>query len=81
MSREEYIEMRNNNSPLYIYDWYLEHFDEKKHKIKLSIEDFFEWFQIWPNSTNVYNIMTSYWDVHFNILKVPNKQGQYFMYI
>lgn len=81
MTREEYIKIRNKGAANYIYDWYVEHFDEKKHEFLLEIEEFFHFFQFWPKSQEVYNIMTAYWDAHFNVLKVPNKQGQYFMYI
>jgi len=81
LTRETYLEWRNKNSPDMVYEFYKEHFDSKKHKPFLDIQEFFQYFQMWPSANEAYQMVVDYYDVQFNVLRVPNKQGQYFLYI
>jgi hypothetical protein len=81
MTRDDYLRFRNKNAPDMVYEFYKKHFDQNKHKPFLQIQEFFQVFQMWPSANEAYKIVTDYYDAEFNILKVPNKEGQYFMYI
>lgn len=70
MTREEYIKYRNNNNIEPVYEIYKERFDKEKHKKFLNLQEFFEYFIMWPPSQQVYSEILQYYDAQFNVMKI-----------
>lgn len=71
MNRENYIKLREENSPEIMYDFYKEHFNKEKHKDFLEFPQFIEFIQLYPLVQQAYNVSCEYYDAKFNILKIP----------
>lgn len=81
MTREQYIEWRNNNNPDILYEEYKKNFNPDKHGEILTRDNFFMTFELWPYAKQVYFELLEKYDIHFNVLKIPDKQGQYFKFL
>lgn len=69
MNKNEYLKLREENSIELMYEYYKEHFDEKKHRF-LQPEEFFHSIVRWPPVNDAYKAIIAYYDVKFEITKV-----------
>lgn len=75
MTREDYIQLRTNQStPTYVYNYYLEHIGDRKPKLDEGM--FFLCLQQWDGLESAMQIAQEYFDVKFEVMKVFNKQGK-----
>lgn len=81
MTREEYINYRSNNNPDPLYEMYKEGYNEKKHSRFLSKGDFFQNIQMWPPALQALQDTYHYYDAHFNVLIVRDKQGNVLKFV
>jgi len=81
MKREEYIEMRNDDSLEPIYEAYKEGWKAEREKFMLNFEEFVSFFRIWPEAQQVYFNIMSYYDIKFTIIKLEDlKTGNIIKY-
>lgn len=73
MTREQYIALRMQNSPLIIYEYYKENIG--KHSL-LPPEVFFQLFQMWTNINVMLEKVCSYYNNTFQIVQLLNKNGE-----
>ena len=76
MKRDEYIKLRQENSGEIMYNFYKEFFNKEKHKNFLEFPQFIEFIQLWPLVQQAHNVSCEYYDVKFNVLKVPLNEGK-----
>lgn len=69
MTREQYINERNKNSLIPIYDFYLEN---NKSPEVLNIHEFFHFFSMWEHAQEVVDNLFKYLDVKFEVSKVQD---------
>jgi hypothetical protein len=72
MTREYYISIRNVNQFPIVYEYYKEHFDEKKHSPFLDPERFSQFFRLWPLAQDALHIALSHYDIKFEVMKITN---------
>jgi len=69
MSREEYVRTRQEINAEVLYEYYKEHYDDKKYSKFLSFEEFIPAIRAWGNILSAYEVATEYFDAKFHILK------------
>lgn len=78
MSREDYIKYRNANSPEPMYEYYKENHKGDK---PLTMGDFFQAMQMWPNAVQAFNYVLREYDVKFEVMVVSDlKTGRMIKY-
>jgi hypothetical protein len=81
MDRETYLNYRNIRSIIPMYEYYKEHFNEIKYKPFLNINEFIHFTSIWPGTQEAYSMVTNYYDSKFSIIKIPDKNGNYYKFL
>lgn len=76
MTKEQYIEYRKTNDSMFLYEFYKEKFDESKNHKFLDISTFFNGMTQWVFSPLVVEIVISYYDSKFNVLKIVTKDNK-----
>jgi len=74
MSREDYIKLRGEVSGEILYQYYKEHYDDKKYSNFLSYEEFILAIRAWGNILSAYEVATEYFDAKFHVLKCATKE-------
>ncbi len=79
MNREQYLIWRNSNSPEPLYEYYKEN---HKGGLFLNHDDFFRFFQMWPEGLNIYAMLIAMYDIKFEVMCIQNvKTGQVIKYL
>jgi len=81
MTREQYLMYKKSGHSDYLYEYYKENFQNAKNAIFLSAEEFFKYFQFWPESMPVFQIITAFYDAKFNIVRITDKLGNVITFI
>ena len=72
MTREQYIQMRNTGSPEPLYTYYKENWKKERDKFMLNMQEFINFFRMWPEAQTVYDNIMAYYDHKFEVFKVQD---------
>lgn len=75
MTKENYLQLRNDNHQLLLYEYYKEKFNEKKHLVFLNINDFIRTLQIWGDINIIFRNVCKYYNNKFDIVEVFDKES------
>lgn len=77
MTREEYLAFRNTNPAMVLYQYYVEKFDDTKHKPRLNFNELFIYLRMWTNVDLLIDKIIKEYDVTFSTTFVIDKHGNY----
>ena len=79
MSREQYVDWRNVNSPEPLYEYYKEHYKGDK---MLDMHTFMQGMSLWPQAQSVYINLLRMYDIKFEVTLIQDlKTGQILKYL
>lgn len=82
LTRESYLQMRNNGSIEPFYEYYKENWTKEKHIFFLDSEQFFQAMNLWPRAQEKFGNVLDYYDHKFTVQKVQDlKTGQIIKYM
>jgi len=76
MTREQYIQMRNNGNFNIVYEYYKEFFNYDKHSPFLSIEQLAQTLPMFGDINLIFEKCCRYYNEKFNVVDLRNKEGQ-----
>jgi len=75
MTREEYLHFKSSRDFHIIYNFYMEKFDQSKHKPFLSIVQLLQYLPQWGNLQVIFEDVCDYYDNKFEIVEVKDREG------
>ena len=75
MTREQYINMRNNGDFMIVYEYYKEHFDNTKHSPFFSPQELVQILPMRFNVQLIYEKCVKHFDDKFQIVTIKDKEG------
>ena len=75
MTKENYLQLRNNNHQLLLYEYYKEKFNKDRHSLFLNINDFIRTLQLWGDINFIFRNVCKYYNNKFDIVEVFDKKG------
>ena len=81
MTKQDYIKLKTTNPMALIYKYYTEKFDDKKHKPFLTENEFFPYIQIHFNINEIWIKVQGYYDQHYGVSTLYDKEGNILSFI
>lgn len=82
MTKEKYIELRQNNDlGEIIYQYYQEGFNSEKHKNFFEKQDFLATLNFWGQINNFIPGIISYYNVTLDVIELKDKNGVIIKYL
>jgi hypothetical protein len=76
MTREQYIQMKNNGNFNIVYEFYTEMFDRSKHSPFLSIEQLAQTLPMFGDINLIFDKCCRHYDEKFKVIIVKDKDGK-----
>lgn len=74
MTRDEYIAIRKDIAHV-LYEYYREHFDDKKHRPLLHPAEFFKYITHWGHADFAIEKALTHYDAKFEVLIAKDQHG------